>query len=166
MAKTGFNTKFYFDKKAVIDAVGKAKADVMGRQGALVRTVMKRSMRKRKGHAPAGQPPYRHQGSLAKIEFAYDPKTQSVVIGPAKLGNGSAPEVLDKGGAVKVKGILNRKGQFIPLFVMKANSRAAAVASGKVVTRNVEVKARPFSQPALMAAKSYLAKPWKGAVKK
>ncbi len=140
MAKSGFNTKFYFDKKAVIDAVGKAKADVMGRQGALVRTIMKRSMRKKKGHAPPGQPAYKHQGNLAKIEFAFDPKTQSVVIGPAKLGNGSVPEIQDKGGTVKVRGVVNHKGEFIPLYVMSVKGRLGAIRSGKVVVRNVKVE--------------------------
>jgi len=166
MAKSGFNTKFYLDKKAVIDAVGKAEAKVMGRTGALVRTIMKRSMKKKKGHAPAGQPPYKHQENLAKVEFAFDPKSHSVVIGPAKLGNGKAPEIQDKGGTVKVSGIMTRKGIFIPLYVMNARGRRAAIASGKVVKRDAEVKARPFSVPALEAAEPLLAKPWKGAVKK
>lgn len=167
MAKTGFNTKFFFDKKAVIDAVGKAKAGVMGRQGALVRTIMHRSLnKKKKGHAPPGQPPYKHQGNLAKVEFAFDPKTNSVVVGPAKLGNGNAPEVQDKGGTVKVSGIVTRRGKFVPLYIMSAQGRQAAIASGKVVTVSVHVAARPFSQPALEKAKPYLAKEWKGKVKK
>lgn len=166
MAKSGFNTKAYLDKKAVIDAVGKAEAKVMGRKGALVRTIMKRSMRKKKGHAPAGQPPYRHQGNLAKVEFAFDAKTHSVVIGPAKLGNGNVPEIQDKGGFVLVSGIMRRNGKFVPLFVMDAKGRQAAIASGKVVKVKAKVEARPFSQPALQKALPLLAKPWKGAVKK
>lgn len=166
MAKSSFNTKAYFDKKAVIDAVGKAEAKVMGRKGALVRAIMKRSMRKKKGHAPAGQPPYRHQGNLAKVEFAFDPKSHSVVIGPAKLGNGKAPEIQDKGGVVEVSGIMTRRGQFVPLFVMDAKGRQAAIASGKVVKVKAKVEARPFSAPALEIATPLLAKEWKGKVKK
>lgn len=166
MAKAGFNTKFYFDKKAVIDAVGKAEAGVMGRKGALVRTIMKRSMKKKKGHAPEGQPPYRHRGDLAKIEFAFDPKRHSIVVGPLKLGNSNAPETLDKGGMVKVRGVFNYRGQFVPLYLMSIRGRLGAIQSGKVVVRLAEVKPRPFSQPALKAALPYLAKPWKGKVKK
>lgn len=166
MAKTGFNTKLYFDKQGVVDAVGKARAAVMGRQGAYIRKVMRNSIRKKKGHAPAGQPPFSHQGNLKKIEFAYDPKTASVVVGPPKFGSGTAPEVLDKGGMVKVRGIVNRRGEFIPLYVMSAKGRLAAINSGKLVIRNAEVKPRPFSEPALKAAQPHLAKEWKGRVKK
>lgn len=166
MAKSGFNVKSYFDKAPVIAAVGKAKAGVMARQGALVRKIMRNSMRKRKGPAPAGSPPNAHQGNLKKIEFAFDSKTASVVVGPAKLGDGKAPEIQDKGGKVKVRGIVNRRGQFVPLRIMSRKGRQGAVASGKIVMQERTVAARPFSQPALEKAKPYLAKEWKGKVKK
>ncbi len=165
MAKSGFNSKSYFDRQAVIDAIGKAQAGVLSRQGALVRTIMKRSMRKKKGPAPAGSPPNRHEGSLAKIEFALDRITNSCVVGPAKLGKGNAPEIQDKGGKVKVRGILNRKGEFIPLRIMSAKGRAGAVASGRVIVQLRKVEARPFSQPALEKAKPILTREWKDAVK-
>lgn len=162
----GFKTKFYFDKKVVTDAVGKAEAGVMGRQGSLTRTIMRRSIRKHKGHAPAGKPPYSHQGNLRLIEFAFDPKTRTVVVGPAKLGETNAPEIQDKGGMVKVRGIVNRNGEFIPLYKMSVQGRLGAIRSGKLVTKMAKVDARPFSQPALDAAKPLLAKAWKGKVKK
>ncbi len=166
MARSGFKTQFYFDKQAVIDAVGKAKAGVMGRQGAITRKIMRNSIRKHKGHAPAGQPPYSHQGDLKKIEFAFDTETASVVVGPAKFKDGNTPEIQDKGGTVKLKGILNRKGQFIPLYAMSVKGRLGAIKSGKVTTKSAKVAPRPFSQPALVKAAPYFAREWKGKVKK
>ncbi len=166
MAKSGFDTRMYFDKKAVMDVVGKARVAVLARQGALVRKIMKNSMRKKKGPAKAGDPPNAHQGNLKKIEFAFDPKRNDVVVGPAALGKGIVPKLQNEGGTVKVRGIVNRKGEFVPLRLMSRQGRQGAVASGKVVVQNRELKARPFTEPALKKAKPLLAKEWKGKVKK
>jgi len=101
-----------------------------------------------------------------RFEFAFDPRSHSVVIGPAKLGSSNAPEIQDKGGFVEVSGILTRRGKFVPLYIMSPRGRQAAIASGKVIKVKAEVKARPFSQPALEKAAPMLAKEWKGKVKK
>jgi hypothetical protein len=156
----------FFDRQVVIDAVGKANARVAMRQGGLVKTIMRRSMRRKKGPAPAGSPPHAHKGQIRDFtEFAFDPATKSMVVGPVKLGKGAAPEIQDKGGYVPVKGIFNRKGEFIALGKMNTAGRLAAIKSGKVVTIQAEVKPRPFSIPALMKAKDKLAEAWKDTLK-
>lgn len=97
----------FFDRKAVQDAVGRATARNLARAGALVRTIAKRSMRRRadpnNASAP-GQPPHSHPksgGWLRKfILFALDGK-DNVVIGPARNANakGDAPELMEHGGS-------------------------------------------------------------------
>ncbi len=162
-----FAKKSYFDRDAVIKAIGKARQGVMARQGGLIRTIMMRSMKKRKGHAPPGEPPSKRDGRLAKIEFAFDPRTLSVVIGPVKLGKSIAPEVLDKGGMVRIRGYFSRRtGGFVPLYLANKFARRYVVANGLVVVKMCRIEARPFSQPALEKALPKLAKEWKGAVKK
>lgn len=157
----------FFDTEKVTKAIGKARAKVGNRQGALIRKIMRQSMRRKKGPAPAGQPPHAHQGGIKdKTYYAWDAKTQSVVVGPVKLGKGTAPEIQDKGGTVVVSGIYRRDGKFIPLFVMSAKGRVGAVASGKVVKVAFKVEPRPFSDPALQKAKKYMAEKWKDAVGK
>lgn len=156
----------FFDRDKIVKAIGKARANVGNRQGALVRKIMRQSMKKKKGPAPAGSPPNVHEGGIKdKTYYAWDKSTQSVVVGPVKLGKGNAPEIQDKGGTVFVSGIYNHRGDFVPLFVMTAKGRIGAVASGKVVKIACKVEARPFSEPALKAAKKYMAEKWKGAVK-
>ncbi len=179
MAKSGFDTRMYFDKKAVMDVVGKARVAVLARQGALVRKIMRNSMRKRKGNAPPGSPPFAHQGNLKLIEFAFDPQKNDVVVGPIKLANGKATWIQDKGGPVTVRGVVVRKktqvdkygrvhgrGEFLPLYMLPVKARVDAVYSGRIISVKGKVEARPFSQPALKKAKPLLAKEWKGKVKK
>ncbi len=156
----------FFDSQAVIDAVGVAGARVGMRQGGLVKTIMQRSMRRRKKASPPGQPPSAHAGQLRDlIAFAFDPATKSMVCGPTPFGKGHAPEIQDKGGTVPVKGIRTKKGEFIPLFIMKPKDRAAAIRPGKIVTVQAKVEPRPFSQPALDKAKNKLAGAWKDSLK-
>lgn len=158
----------FFDRTAVTSAVDRARQKVLGRQGAYVRKVMRRLVgKKRKGPSTPPNPPHAHVGLIKdKVFFAYDQGKNDVVVGPVQLGNSTACETLDKGGTVKVRGIRNRRGEFVPLRLLKAESRRAAIAKGAVVIENRPVAARPFSQPALDNSAPYLAKEWKGAVKK
>ncbi len=83
----------FFDTEKILKAIGKARAKVGNRQGATIRKIMRQSMRRRKGPSPAGQPPNAHQGGIKdKTYYAWDSKTQSVVVGPVKLGKGNAPD--------------------------------------------------------------------------
>jgi len=99
-------TKLFFDKKAVTSRTDRATRRVLSRFGAFVRRTARQSIRKRKKPAPPGKPPSSHIGLLKKfIFFGYDPRKESVVIGPVRLsqkGRGEAPALLEHGGTSKV----------------------------------------------------------------
>lgn len=73
-----------------------ARGRVGRRQGALVRTIARRSIRSRKAVSQPGTPPTNREGQLKKFLFySWDPTTQSVVIGPEQLGSSDTPAVLE-----------------------------------------------------------------------
>lgn len=134
--------QFFFDRQRVIDSLDKAKRSRLAKQGAIVRTFARRSIRpaRRKSLADMTeneriafdvrsriavasgqpkpqlpfasskprQPPRNRTGLLRdKILFAYDPQSESVVVGPALLNGGTgAPETLEFGG-------VNDRGVFV-----------------------------------------------------
>jgi len=150
--------QFFIDRQRVIDSLDKAKRSRMAKQGAVVRTVARRSIRPAKRQSLAdltenervafqvrsriatadgrpkpklpfasskpGEPPRNRTGLLKdKILFAYDPESESVVVGPALLNGGTgAPQTLEEGG-------YNDRGVFIaarpymqPAFTKAINS--------------------------------------------
>ncbi len=135
----------FFDRHTVIQAVNKAKRAVLSKAGAFIRTAAKHSIRTKKGSAPPGQPPHAHVGLLKRfLFFAYEPASESVVIGPAKLNKPTeAPRVLEHGG----KTLVERRRR------------------GKVVRRRVAIEARPFMGPALEKERPKLPKRWAGSVR-
>ncbi len=110
-AKAGF-----FDKAAVIKAIGKASADALSKSGNKLKVIAQRSMRYvepfRKGGRPRivskpGEPPraVRSHPLLRKFLYAiYDFATERAVIGPVKLSAlpGEAPKVMEHGGRVRI----------------------------------------------------------------
>jgi hypothetical protein len=78
----------FFDRPAVIRAVGRAKAAVLSKFGAYVRRSARSSIRPdgKKGIVSGpGEPPRSHVGTLRKfLNFAWDPRSQSPVVGPEK----------------------------------------------------------------------------------
>jgi hypothetical protein len=98
----------FFDRKRVIEAVGRANADALSKGGAFIRRTAKGSIRKAKSPAKPGRPPHSHIGTLKElIFFSYDEATRSVVIGPTPFGAGTAPRALELGG--QVSGRVNRR---------------------------------------------------------
>jgi len=95
----GFNVKnMFFDRRPVIEALGRATANALSKAGAFVRTRGRSKLRRRKASAGANQPPSSHDGSLKdKTYFSFDPKSRSVVIGPERFKKGVA-ETIEKGG--------------------------------------------------------------------
>jgi len=88
----------FFDRKAIIDALGRARAQAMAKAGAFVRTRGRSKLRRRKASSQPGQPPSSHTDDLKnKTYFSYDPATRSEVIGPEKYKKGVA-DVIEKGG--------------------------------------------------------------------
>ena len=134
----------FFDKKAVLSAVDKAKRAVLSKAGAFIRTTAKHSIRTKKGSAPPGKPPHSHEGSLRRlIYFGYDRASDSVVIGPVGFKRTTAPNVLEFGGKSEVK----RRRR------------------GKVVKTRATIQERPYMGPALEKERPNLPKRWAGSVR-
>lgn len=145
----------FFDSEKIIRLVDRGRRKALSKCGAFVRTRAKSSVRYRKQVSAAGSPPSAHRserftrkkrnrktGAEKKqpssplrelIYFAYDPRTETVVVGPeafrnAKTPPGMAPAALEKGGE-------SRK-----------------VTSHGLVP--IHVQARPFMRPAEEAERS------------
>jgi hypothetical protein len=100
-------TKYFFDRRAVIDRIGRAKAAVLSKAGAYIRRAAKGKIRYAKSPSKPGNPPHAHQSQKGGkdsplrelIYFAYDDRTNSVVIGPMPFhGTPIVPRVLELGG--------------------------------------------------------------------
>lgn len=135
----------FFDRQTVVRAVDKARREVLSRAGAFIRTRARTSIRTRKGSAPPGRPPHAHTGLLKRfIFFGYDPASDSVVIGPARINRSSgAPRTLEFGGTAIV---LRRR-------------------RGRLVREKVRIKPRPFMGPALEKERAKLPKVWGDSVR-
>lgn len=92
-------TKQFFDKEFVQQKVDASTRRTLAADGALLRRSARRSMRSKKGAAPKGKPPHRHKkdaehpkGPLVyeRLFFAYEPSTESVIVGPEQLGDSKA----------------------------------------------------------------------------
>ncbi len=121
--------KIFFDRKTVVDAVGRKNARVLSQTGAFARTVMKRGMRKRKKVSDPGEFPSSHAGHLRNlIFFGYDAAKKSVVIGPTlfkdKVGGKTIPQLINEGGNAAID-VTDRK-------------------TGKKTRRSVTYRPRPF----------------------
>jgi hypothetical protein len=69
---------------------------------AAIRLVAKRSVRKKKGPAPAGQPPHTHTKRLPRaIKYAVEKQRGRVVIGPDVESFGTAGKAHEHGGTYK-----------------------------------------------------------------
>ena len=74
----------------------------LGHAGAAIRLTAKRSIRKRKGPAPAGQPPHTHTRRLPRaIKYAVEKQRGVVVIGPDVDSLGTAGKAHEHGGVYK-----------------------------------------------------------------
>ena len=95
----------FFDRQAVIDAIGRGNVKTLGRAGAFIQRRAKASIRKRKRASLPGEPPSSHIGTLRNlIYFGFDTGTRSVVVGPTPVGAiGRVPPTLEFGGPSVVK---------------------------------------------------------------
>lgn len=145
----GFSVKAakgnFFDRKKVVDAVGRATRRVLSKFGAFVRVRARSSIRKRKGVSTPGGPPSSHTGLIRKfLFFAYEPDRKSVVIGPARLNSVVDPDAL-------------------PALEYGGESTAEDRRGGK--RKRISVRARPFMGPAFEAEKPGLPAMWRDSVK-
>lgn len=93
----------FFDRKVVLNAMSKTEKKEFSKQGAIVRTRARQSMRKRKKPSLPGQPPRVVKGQIKKfLFFSWDNTTRTVVVGPTLLPKGTgAPSTLEYGGTSK-----------------------------------------------------------------
>jgi hypothetical protein len=78
----------FFDRPKVIASLKKAKRKALSKAGAFVRRRARSSMRRRKSASAPGSPPSAHSSnthSLKTILFAYQPQSQSAIVGPVQL---------------------------------------------------------------------------------
>ena len=125
MTTVGFQSKqMFFDRQAVIDAVGKASARNLSKAGAFVRRGARSSLRRRKRVSLPGTPPSVHSrdpvASLKNIWFVFDPSSRSVVVGPVKLNGpvrlrgsnrSTIPALQELGGVAVVSEGPKRRGR-------------------------------------------------------
>ena len=154
----------FFDHPKVKRAVDRARRNALTKGGAFIRRTAKESIRKRKGPAPPDSPPHSHQGQLRKlIFFGYDARADSVVIGPLPFRQGTAPNLLEFGGATTTRKARafrdNRPGQ-----AAKGKGSRGKLVRLPAGTR-LNVDARPFMGPALEKERSNLPKVWANSVR-
>lgn len=77
----------------------RANIENLGHAGGAIRLAAVRSIRKRKGPSPAGQPPHTHTRRLPRaIKYAVEKRRQVVVIGPDVESFGTAGKAHEHGG--------------------------------------------------------------------
>ena len=94
MVMVGFKQKqFFFDRQAVIEAVGRASATNLSKAGSFIRRSARSSLRRRKKVSDPGSPPSIHSkdpvATLKNIWFVFDPGNRSVIVGPLNLNSSS-----------------------------------------------------------------------------
>ena len=101
---------FFFDRENVRKRLAKKKLNALKKAGALSRKIIRRKPRKRKRKSRPGETPSVHTDSkfatLKNVQFAYDPSSDGVVVGPIKIGSENtepgavpAPQALEYGGS-------------------------------------------------------------------
>lgn len=173
----------FFDRRAVIDRVGRAKAAVLSKSGAFIRRTAKGKIRYAKSASKPGNPPHAHRGKYGSsplrelIFFAYDERTNSVVIGPTPFsGAAIAPRVLELGGTVTMKNAMRRirrvgdGGEIAiggrPCRTTKRNKLGAMVTYAKMRTQAQADRANQLQEilygPLVIGPKSIAARPYMG----
>jgi len=141
----------FFDRPKVKRAVDRAQRRALSKAGAFIRQRARTSMRKRKGSAPPGSPPYAHEGSLRRLLFfAYDPASGSVVVGPVGFRNSTAPNTLEFGGRATVT---------------RRRRRPRNDGKRVIESRRVRIEARPYMGPALKKELPGIPRAWSNSVR-
>ncbi len=164
MADFGFEIKsLFFDREAVRKRVKPGSARALSKAGAYVRTSARSSIRSRKAVSAAGSPPSAHTKrtpNLRTIFFAFDPRSESVVVGPVRLNGPSSvrvPHILEVGGDVTLNQVLIGKSWL--------TGKKPTSARQPVRKKTVKYAARPFMNPALVANQSKLPSLWANSVR-
>jgi len=98
----GMKVKTKSQMQKVVRKAKRGNIESLGHAGAAIRLVAKRSVRKKKGPAPAGQPPHTHTKRLpSAIKYAVEKRQSRVVIGPDVESLGTAGKAHEHGGTYK-----------------------------------------------------------------
>lgn len=162
--------ELFFDKQIVRDRMSKANRRALSKAGAFIRRRARSSLRRLKKPSAPGQPPSVHTSdrvaTLKNILFAYEPESDSLVVGPVKLnqksflgpilGSSTVPQVHEFGSTIKVR------------ETKVGNRWRMGAKRGKpnqpVRVRSAQYPARPFMGPALEAEKDHIPDAWSGSV--
>jgi len=109
----------------------RANIENLGHAGGAIRLAAVRSVRKRKGPSPAGQPPHTHTRRLPRaIKYAVEKKRQVVVIGPDVESFGTAGKAHEHGG--RFRGERYPKRPFMAPALEKTKDRLPKFWAGSV----------------------------------
>jgi len=164
--------RMFFDRQAVIDAVGAAEAKVFAKGGAFVRRRARSSLRRSSRTSRPGEPPKGKTGKLRDyVFFSFDPARRTVLVGPARIVTrnngrdgrpvaGTEPEVLETGGQVTLLEVLKGGKWLRP-------TRRDRTQLSRLPTRyrKVDIAARPFMRPALEAEAARFPELFRNAVR-
>lgn len=144
----------YWKPAELVRKAAQAREKTIKRGAAILRGIMRRLIRRKKGPSPPGTPPHTHASSGGiknLIFFEWDPLTKTAIVGPA-LSSGSSgnpspvPEVLNEGGRTRVR--LTRS-------LRRKLGRENVIA---------HVRPRPFTTPALEQFEKSYPDLFKGAI--
>ncbi len=122
-------TKPRFDR--VRKRAMRANIESLAHAGGAIRLAARRSIRKRKGPAPPGQPPHTHTRKLPRsILYAVDKRRQVVVIGPAVHLLGTAGKAHEHGG--RFRGGRYPRRPFMGPALLKVKDRLPKFWAGSV----------------------------------
>lgn len=162
----------FFDRQAVIEAVGKVEANNLSKGGSFIRQTARRSMRTRVKPSAPGTPPSAHsvahqakagvakRGPLLKdkLYFQFDRSSKSVVVGPERLkgSKNSVPEIHEYGGFITLrKRVYKKKKKGKPATEKQKRALALLRRAGLLPKRPFEYRnvlakfpKRPYMDPA------------------
>jgi hypothetical protein len=149
----------FFDRAAVLSAIGKAEAKELSRIGAFIRqTARNKVLRMRNRTSRPGEAPSVHSRdrvrSLRNILFAYEKTKHAVIIGPVRLNqlnvrfDGSSdpvPKILEFGGPV----VIHEERKVGSEKWYRRDLRVTQTGDTEYRTRVANYEARPFMKTAL-----------------
>ena len=171
-------TQFFFDRAEVRRRVGYARRRALSRGGAYIRTRARtKVLRRRKAVSRPGHPPSIHsrdtRETLRNILFAYDPRADSVVVGPVAFNSRyggyrtgiPVPSMLEFGGRGVIEEQAWRSDSQRRWFRRdrRRNKRPDLVYR----SRRVQYRPRPFMSVALQdeVDAGTIPAAWRGAVR-
>lgn len=127
----GMNAKTRSQMHKVARKAKRASIESLSHAGGAIRLAAVRSIRKRKGPAPAGQPPHTHTRRLPRaIKYAVEKRRQAVVIGPDVESLGTAGKAHEHGG--RYRGQRYAKRPFMGPALEKTKDRLPKLWAGSV----------------------------------